>query len=178
MRFYTFIFLLLLISCKSSVQLFQMDESSCGKLIYGQIDSRRILTDVDKKNLETQGIFVQDYLFENIYTGVWTKKWENKSLEKTPVTKLTMVKPEQKISGGKVLSEIEKADNYNVTLIIQTIGPLKSELLAEYGKITAEKNSFVKMETGIKTVIDLIQHPCIKNISILEPGFAPDAPKQ
>jgi len=174
MKLFIYSLLILCCACSSPIKLYNLDESACAKLAFGQIETRRMLTDVDKANLEKEGLIIQDFIFENIYQGVWKHQFGKKNLDKTPIIKLTPIGPEQKIAGGKSISEIDQQENKNVVLILQTIGPMAPESLSEYGKITAEKNSFIKMETGIKNALDLSNHPCIKNISILEPDFTPD----
>ncbi|MBK9270048.1 MAG: hypothetical protein IPM48_00490 [Saprospiraceae bacterium] len=177
MRFSLLAFIILFGACSSPIRLYNLNEDLCTNLVYGQIETRRLLTDLDKTNLEKQGMVIQDYIFENIYQGVWKKSFEKSNLNKTPIVKLSALTPDQKVAGGTALSEIEKGENRNVVLILQSIGPMAPESLSEYGKITAEKNSFIKMETGIKNVLDLSKHPCIKNISILEAELAPDLNK-
>jgi hypothetical protein len=173
-----FLIIISLSSCNSSIKLYDLDEPDCAKLVYGQITTRRMLTDADKSLLTKNGLIVQDFIFENIYSGVWKQNWHRKDLDRTPVRNLDPLTPDQKLAGGMLLSEIEKAENRNVTLLIQTIGPMLPEALNAYGRIISEKNSFIRMETGIRNVVDLSNHPCIKTISILEPENTPDSNKE
>ncbi len=165
-------------SCNSAIKLYDLEEADCAKMVYGQITTRRMLTDADKDLLSKNGLIIQDFIFENIYSGVWKHSWSGKNLDRSPVKNLDPLTPDQKLAGGILLSEIEKADNRNVTLLIQTIGPLVPEALNAYGRIISEKNSFIRMETGIRNVVDLSNHPCIKTISILEAENTPDSNKE
>jgi hypothetical protein len=179
MKFLYYLFLTTtLAACSGTIKLYDLDEADCSRLVYGQITTRRMLTDVDKNQLAKNGLLVQDFIFENVYSGVWKQNWSGKDLDRTPIRNLNALTPDQKLAGGILLSEIEKTENRNVTLLIQTIGPMVPESLNSYGRIISEKNSFIRMETGIRNVSDLSNHPCIKTISILEPENTPDSNKE
>ena len=172
---YTLVFIFM--SCSSSINLDKLNTDSCGKFEYGKIETKRMLTDADKLNLNAKGIVIQEFVFENLYLGLWKKNWTNKNLDKTVVSKLTVIPPEEKLAGGTILKDIKPNDNSRCILLIQTVGSVPISEFNDYGKVESARNDFIKMEIFMSNIVDLCNHPCIKAVSLLPQNSSPDQKK-
>ncbi|MEO6190275.1 MAG: hypothetical protein ABIO44_07830 [Saprospiraceae bacterium] len=164
---FSFIFIFC-IGCKTSYKLDALNEKQCSNYRYGIIELKRTLSGDEKKELENKGLFIQDFLFENVYQGVWYKKWDKLNLISTPIKKLKVYTLQDKLSEGIKLSDI-KSDNRNCILLIQSFAPLDEADLKVYGKLLNQNSSYYRLETQYKFLEEIASHSCIKHISIMKP---------
>ena len=137
-----FVFFLIMMAlsfsfCKVSHQLTQLTEKKCGQYTYGRIEFKRSISTEEKNQLASQGLLIQDFIFENIYLGLWYKSWGKKNLNKTAIRALIPFTPDDKLAGGLLVRDIKADDNSNCLILIQTIGPLSKDELNDYGLIVS-----------------------------------------
>ncbi|HRG34404.1 MAG: hypothetical protein JNK69_07270 [Saprospiraceae bacterium] len=174
---YSFLLVIIFGSCSSTIKLDNLNRDSCGKFEYGKIETKRMLTDGDKLNLKSGGIVIQEFVFENLYLGIWKNNWSEKNLDKTVISKLTVIPPDEKLAGGVILKDIKPNDNSRCILLIQTVGSVPLDEFDDYGKVESARNDFIKMETSMSNIIELCNHPCIKAVSLLPQNSTPDQKK-
>ena len=168
-KIYKFSFIIILcIGCKSSYNIDALNEKQCSDYRYGIIELKRILSGDEKKELESKGLFIQDFLFDNVFQGVWYKKWDKLNLISTPIKKLRLYTLQDKISEGINLKDI-KDDNRKCILLIQSFAPLDEADLKGYGKLLNQNSSYYRLETQYKFLEEIAGHSCIKHISIMKP---------
>lgn len=174
---YSYAIVFIFTSCSSAINLDKLNKDSCGKFEYGKIETKRMLTDADKLNLKSNGVVIQEFVFEKLYLGLWKKNWTEKNLDKTVISKLTVIPPDEKLAGGIILKDIKPNDNSRCILLIQTVGSVPISEFNDYGKVESARNDFIKMETSMSNIIDLCNHPCIKAVSLLPQNSSPDQKK-
>lgn len=174
---YSFLLVIIFGSCNTALKLDNLNRDSCGKFQYGKIETKRMLTDADKAQLQSGGIVVQEFVFENLYLGIWKNSWSGRNLDKTVISKLTIIPPDEKLAGGIILKDIKPNDNSHCILLIQTVGSVPLTEFNDYGKVESARNDFIKMETSMSNIIELCNHPCIKAVSLLPQNSTPDQKK-
>lgn len=177
MKFLVFLIMmsLSLSFCKVSHQMTQLTEKKCGQYTYGRIEFKRSITTEEKNQLTLQGLLMQDFIFENIYLGLWYKSWDKKNLNKTAIRTLIPFSPDDKLAGGLLVRDIKADDNSNCLILIQTIGPLSKDELNDYGLIISSNDDFYKMEVQKRNILPLLDHPCIKMVSLVKEDYIHDA---
>ncbi|MFN8278899.1 MAG: hypothetical protein U0V49_01300 [Saprospiraceae bacterium] len=163
----------LTISCKPSYNIAALKESGCGDYRFGMIECKRLLKDEDKDLLEKKGLLIQDHLFDQVYQGIWYKNWDKINLKATPIRKLKQYQISEKLSEGIQLALL-KDDTRTCNLLIQVITPLDQSFLTQYGKILNHKDLLYRLETQYKNIEPIVQHPCIKHVSVLKLQDFPD----
>lgn len=160
-------------SCKSALHYTELKSTDCGDFNFGMIEAKRILTEEEKKSLETQGIIVQEYLFDMVYQGIWRKNYPIKKLSASPIKNLKDYKLDDKLSEGIVLKNFE-GDLTPCSIVIQSFIRLNEDEFKSYGKIVNYNNQYYRMDTQKKFVKDIVSHPCVKHVSIMKSNDIPD----
>ncbi len=165
-RSYLWLFIVAVIACKPSYNLASLTEDKCGQYSYGMIEFKRLISEEEKKTLQTQGLFIQDYLFDQVYQGVWHRKWDKMKLSATPIKRLKEYTPSEKISDGIILDSLDK-DKRSCMLLIQSISPLDVNELKKYGKLLHNNDQYYRLESQYRNIPSIIQNRCIKHISVM-----------
>lgn len=162
-----------LFCCKTSYSIVNLKEEHCDDYRYGMIECKRLLSETDKKSLESKGLFVQDFLFDNVYQGTWYKNWDKMKLNSTPVKNLKAYSPEEKLSEGIKLADLEN-NTKPCNLLIQSIIPLQVSELNKYGKLINQNGLLYRLESQLMNVEPIVRNPCVKHISIMKMVDIPD----
>lgn len=165
--------LFVIYSCGTSKKVSDLKSADCIDYSFGMIEAKRILNDEEKSLLEKQGIFIQEFLFENVYQGVWRKSWNKKKLNATPIRKLRTYNAEDKISEGVQLKDLNN-DNTVCNLIVQSFVDLNEKEFSSFGKLINYNNKFYRLETQKKYISEIAMHPCVKHVSIMKSLDVPD----
>ena len=178
-KFYfgSYIFVLICcISCSKKLDLSSLDSNVCENFTFGRIELKRNISDVEKSKLANEGVIIQEYIFDQVYLGVWSKKWNSKKLEKTAIKALKPAKAEDKLASGMTINEIEamSKENTRSTVLLQTIGKMKPNVFSEIGTVLMNKDFFYRLDVHNSHLMDLLDNPCIKLITILKEPAVPD----
>ena len=170
------IILIATFACSKKLNLTKLSSANCEEYAYGKIEAKRILNDQDKLNLQNHGIQIQQSIFENLYLGVWLKNIENKSMDKTPVRKLTTVKQFEKLTGGMTVEELNQlaATSGTSTILLTTIGEVLESEIEEFGQIDVFKDGYYRMKVNNVKLNEILEYPCLKTFSVLREMELPD----
>lgn len=138
-----------------------------------------MLTEADKSALHKQGIIIQEFVLENQYLGSWKSKWNTENLDKTPVNALVKFKTQDKLASGMELSRFTEISNAvgSSMVLIQTIASVDSLELREYGEVLFHRDHFYRMLVPNKNLLDLLDYPCLRLLSIVKENYEPDSGK-
>lgn len=169
--------LMWLTSCsRKAISWDQIKSEDCSALIYGRVDAKRLLTQEDISLLQKQGLRILEFVLENQYLGCWNQKWVEKSLDKTPLNALTPFESKEKIGSGMQLDQLRNLDNTvgHAMVLIQTLAPVDSLELIQYGKILFSRDHFYRMVVPNNHLMDLLDYPCLRLMSIVKENYEPD----
>lgn len=154
-------------------------KEDCSKYHFGRIEAKRLLTEDEKKLLSNDGIHVQEFVFETQYLGSWEQKWAGKSLEKTAIKSLVSFSPQDKLASGMQIKELQKlADTPGESMVLlQTIATVNPLELRQFGRLVFSQNHFYRMVVAHNKLIDLIEFPCLRMMSIVKSNYDPDNPQ-
>ncbi len=173
MHKYLYFLVLILFHCKTSQKIGEVKSDKCGDYSFGMIEAKRLLTDEEKLSLESQGIKIQEFLFETVYQGIWNKNWNSKKLNTTPIKSLRVFQVEDKLSEGIIVKDLT-GDNTPCNIIIQTFVELNREAFNDFGKLVILNNKYYRMETQKKHILDIAKNDCVKHISLMKSIDIPD----
>lgn len=179
MKYTAIVFLISFIctSCSTSKKEWvDFRTADCSKYLYGRIDAKRLLTDLEKKNLSVQGIQVQEFVFETQYLGSWKKNWTSKSLEKTAIKSLIPFSIQDKLASGMQLQELKRIGETpgESMVLIQTIATVNPVDLGSFGKIVFSREHFYRMIVPHDQLFSLLEFPCLRLLSIVKDNYDPD----
>lgn len=167
----------LLINCSTAKKEWgNFNRVDCSKYQFGRIEARRLLSEKEKESLAELGIRIQEFVFETQYLGCWDMKWSTMNLEKTAVKNLIPFTYQDKLSSGMQLQELKKfMDTPGESMVlIQTIATVDPGELQQFGKLIFSRQHFYRMSVPHNKLMNLLEFPCIRLLSIIKQNYDPD----
>ncbi len=179
MKFVCFAILMgiLFYNCSTSKKSWgDFKKSDCSKYRFGRIETKRLLTEIEKSELSVQGIQIQEFVFETQYLGSWELKWASKNFEKTPVKSLIPFSSQDKLASGMQIQELKKLTELpgESMVLIQTIATVNPTELNQFGKIVFSREHFYRMIIPHNQLFNLLEFPCLRLLSVVKENYEAD----
>jgi len=169
--------LLLLTACSTTQKPFSnLKAEDCSQFIFGRIESRRQLTEEDKKVLLEKGLRIQEVILDNFYLGSWNQKWAQTDLDKTNIRSLNPFGFQDKLASGLNVTDLKKLVESpgKSIILLQTITTVDSTEWSAFGELIFHKDYFYRLVVPHQNLMDLIQYPCLRMMSIVKENYEPD----
>lgn len=168
---------ILLVDCSKSMHKWaDFKRSDCAKYFFGRINAKRLLTDADKTNLNAQGIYIQEFVFETQYLGSWELNQAKKNLEKTAIESLIPFSLQDKLASGMQIKELKKLSETpgESMVLLQTIATVNQTELKQFGQLIFQREHFYRMVVPHNQLMNLLEFPCLRLLNIVKYDYDPD----
>ncbi len=180
MRYFSLVLLLVIIcvGCATSKKEWaNFTGKDCEKYVFGRIETKRLLTAMEKLTLAQSGIHIQEFIFETQYLGSWNKEWNSKNLDKTPVNSLVAFTAQDKIASGIQITEVQRISETpgESMVLIQTIATVTPDELKTFGQVVFGRDYSYRMIVPHHNLMKLLEFPCLRLMSIIKYDYDPDS---
>ncbi len=169
--------LCIIAACSTTQKPFSnLKAEDCSQYIFGRIESRRLLTEADKKLLLEKGLRIQEVVLDNFYLGSWNQKWAQTDLEKTNIRSLNPFTMQDKLASGLNVSDLKKTVESpgKSMVLLQTITSVDSTEWKAFGELVFHKDYFYRLVVPHENLLKLIEYPCLRMMSIVKENYNPD----